>query len=634
MKRGICTLALLSVALPQVASAQDVDTSTSSVEPSNDATIADETEETEAGEANDPELESSSEGDEPEESPEPTQPESVTLEDETPEAATDGGRGPSGANPGAAAGPQGELIKGPPEPEFDPALEPEVYWEGDADDHNPGYVPGYGGYRGLGLNPNIPRAGKTAGGLQAPPGSDTWDEDWAFHFHGYLESTLRAGFGKREDPATGQSETTIHANPIVPGRFGDFEATQSVPGPWAQLNFTYGNPYVAATVIFAGFNQNAGASYGYPSSQLGFNDVYLTLRAPDMPGLRLKAIAGAFQDRYGAMAQYSEGNYGHSIVAYTRGTGVTVVGDFDLAGEFVGLFEAGFKGNIDKAPIGIEPNDANGYADAQNGAGYVGHAHLGVAWKDFDLSGHALYAFSKDDRLPDVPIRPGEPVAGEQPNGSIGTFGLTLRAIGQPYGHFFIGGAHTVAKNARSVPRVINILNADGGRGLMEEYLGMRSNGNGNLTHAGFQWDTSLQQFLHHPGFFRSDSWDIRGSFFATFVHVNSEQETSALPGDDVQFDGANKFKAGTEIMWSIFPWLAASARYDFVGPELSDKEQSFNIISPRLIFRTNFLAHEQINIRYTRWFYGDEVRIQNVAPNDPQGLDNQMIALQANMYW
>src|SRR5690606_12600126 len=83
----------------------------------------------------------------------------------------DGGRGPSGKG-AAGAGPQGELIPGLPEPEFDPALEPEVYWEGDSDPHNPGYVPGYGGFRGLSMNPNAPRAGAMQGGITAPINSD------------------------------------------------------------------------------------------------------------------------------------------------------------------------------------------------------------------------------------------------------------------------------------------------------------------------------------------------------------------------------------------------------------------------------------------------------------------------------
>ena len=473
-----------------------------------------------------------------------------------------------------------------------------------------------------------------AGGLTAPAGSDTCDEEWAFHFHGYMESTLRAGMGGRETTAPGQSQSTWHSTPITPGRYGDFEATQAVPGPWVQLNFTYGNPYVSATAIIAGFNQQDGASYTYPSSQLGVNDVYLTLNAPRMSGFRLKAHAGAFQDRYGAMAQYSEGNYGHSIVAYTRGTGVTVLGDFDMFGDLVGLFEIGVKGSIDKAPIGLEPTDANAYGDAQNGAGYVTHAHFGVALNEMDISAHWLGAFANDDRLPTTPVRPGEPVAAFAPDGRIDTFGLTLRAIGEPYGHFFIGGGHTIAKDARSVPRVINILNADGGRGLMEEYLGMRSAGNGSLTHVGFQYDMSLQKFLKYPAFFPSNDWDIRSSFFGTYVHVNSQQASTNLPGFEVKFDDVHKLKLGSEIIYNFVEWAGVSARYDFVAPDLSDGERGYHIISPRILFRTAFLAHEQINIRYTRWFYGDRVIIQNVAPNDPQGLDEHMVALQANMYF
>lgn len=523
---------------------------------------------------------------------------------------------------------------GPPEPTYAPALEPEVYWEGDSDPHNPGYVPGYGGYRGLGMSPNLPQNGALMGGVTAPAGSDTWDEEWAFHFHGYMEATLRSAMAGREVTAPGQSQSVWHSTPITPGRFGDFEATQAVPGPWTQLNFSYGNPYVVATAILAGFNQDDGASYTYPSSQLGINDAYLTLNAPRMSGLRLKAHAGAFQDRYGAMAQYSEGNYGHSMVAYTRGTGITVLGDFDLWGDIVGLFEVGVKGTIDKAPIGIEPTDANAYGDAQNGAGYVTHAHLGVALGEMDISAHWLGAFANDDRLPDTPVVPGQPVAGSAPDGRIDTFGLTLRAIGEPYGHLFIGGGHTVAKDARSVPRVINILNADGGRGLMEEYLGMRSGGTGSLTHVGFQYDMSLQKYLKYPAFFPSNDWDLRMSFFGAFVHVNSEQQSTNLPGFEANFDGVSKLKLGTEMVYNFVEWAGVSYRYDFVGPDLADGGRAFHVMSPRILFRTQWLAHEQINIRYTRWFYGDRVIIQTVAPNDPQGLDEHMVALQANMYF
>lgn len=591
-------------------------------------------------------------------SPPATEPEAAPPED-APAQAPDAAQ-PNPVDPAAEGAPNGEaqptteaapapeqkpaaappVEGGGPEYEEDPKLDPRVYYEGDSDDHNPGYVPGYGSYRGLGLSPRSPRYGAMPGGTTAPAGSDTWDEEWVFSFHGYLESALRAGYGSRERVAPGQSERTWHATPIVPGRFGDFEATQAVPGPWVQMNFTYGNPYVSGTVIVAGFNQQSAASYNYPSSQVGINDAYLTLRAPRMGKLNLKAHAGAFQDRYGAMAQYSEGNYGHSLVAYTRGTGATIVGDFDMFGDLVGVFEVGFKGTLDKAPNGsIVPSDANAYADPQNAAGYLAHAHAGVVWGSVDISGHFLHAFSHDDRVPDTvprptPEEPNVAIPNQRPDGTIDTYGLTLRAIGEPYGHFFAGVAYTKAKDSRNVPRVINILNAEGGRGLMEEYFGMLSGGNGDLLVAGFQYDLSVQKFLKYPAFFNGNEWDLRASFFGTYVHVNSEQKFSTLPGFRVNFDDVDKLKVGSEVTYKFLSWMGVSARYDFVGPDLADSARSFHVISPKLLFHTSFLSREQFSLRYTRWFYGDRVLIQTVAPNDIQGLDEQMIALQANMWW
>jgi hypothetical protein len=610
MKRGLSTLALLcgtAASLP--ASAQDG---------------ADENSPGERAAGNDA----------PEAPAQPTTPADTDATATNP-AAAEADSAPQGT-PGGTAAPQTPAPQPVVAPELvaEPELDPEVTWEGDSDDHNPGYVPGSGGYRQLGLSPWTPRYGAMPGGITAPSGSDTWDEDWTFSFHGYLESTLRAGWGQRTSAADGQALRTWHSTPIVPGRFGDFENTQAVPGPWVQLNFTYGNPYVSATAIIAGFNQQSGASYAYPSSQLGLNDVYLTLRAPRVGPFRIKAHAGAFQDRYGAMAQYSEGNYGHSIIAYTRGTGATVISDFDLFGDLVGLLEVGFKGTLDKPPAGIEPNDANAFADAQNGAGYLSHAHFGVVWGEVDIAAHWLGAFSRDDRVLDVPVRPGEPIANRQPDGRIDTYGLTLRALGEPYGHFFAGVGYTVARDARSVPRVINILNTDGGRGLMEEYLGMQSGGNGELLHAGFQYDLSLQKFLHYPTFFNGAAPDLRASFFGTFVHVNSAQDSTTLPGFEVRFDDVNKLKLGSELTYLFFSWMGVSARYDYVAPDLDDSERTFHVLSPKILFRTSFLAHEQFNIRYTRWVYGDRVLIQSVAPNDPQGLDEHMLALQANMWW
>ena len=162
----------------------------------------------------------------------------------------------------------------------------------------------------------------------------------------------------------------------------------------------------------------------------------------------------------------------------------------------------------------------------------------------------------------------------------------------------------------------------------------MQSDGNGSLLVAGFEYDMSLQKFLKHPAFFPSNDWDIRASFFGTFVHVESDQDSTELSGQTINFDGVNKLKLGTEITYNFVEWAGLSARYDYVAPDLANGQRSFHVISPKILFRTNWLAHEQINFRYTRWIYGDDVIIQTVSPNDLQGLDNNMFALQATMYW
>src|ERR1041384_4771045 len=68
----------------------------------------------------------------------------------------------------------------------------------------------------LGVDPSLPQLQALPGGvlprLGEPPG-----EDFRFDFHGILTAPLRVGINERNVPAReGQSETGLHARPIVP----------------------------------------------------------------------------------------------------------------------------------------------------------------------------------------------------------------------------------------------------------------------------------------------------------------------------------------------------------------------------------------------------------------------------------
>jgi hypothetical protein len=228
-----------------------------------------------------------------------------------------------------------------------------------------------------------------------------------------------------------------------------------------------------------------------------------------------------------------------------------------------------------------------------------------------------MNAWSQDDRASQ----------GITPDGKIGILGADLRFTLDRFGHLYLVGAHTDAENARSVGRIVEILNAPGGPGLMKNYLGPNSNGTGTLTTFGFQYDLSIARYIY-GNTFDGMGPDIVGSLFALRTHVTS---------DDPAFDDVDKQKFGIEGTYSLLPWLAASARIDHVQPNVDDKDESFSIISPKVIFRTDWQSHDQVALGYSHFFYGNEVVVRSGQPalDDPTlNPDEDVISLSASMWW
>src|SRR5205814_10525260 len=89
----------------------------------------------------------------------------------------------------------------------------------------------------------------------------------------------------------------------------------------------------------------------------------------------------------------------------------------------------------------------------------------------------------------------------------------------------------------------------------------------------------------------------FRSTVFFMYNHVNAFNDLYDL----------NKFKWGTEWTYTPLPWLGLGGRFDVVNPNTSISGESFSVISPRIIFRTAFVTHEQVMIQYSRYFYGSD---------------------------
>src|SRR5262249_26009857 len=133
---------------------------------------------------------------------------------------------------------------------------------------------------------------------------------------------------------------------------------------------------------------------------------------------------------------------------------------------------------------------------------------------------------------------------------------------------------------------------------------------------------------VRYPNEFKGDGPDIVVSLFGMWTHVTSAEAA---------FDNVTKKKYGVEGGYSLLSWLAASLRLDPVQPNANDSTRDFPIVSPRLIFRSGWQAHDQVVLQYSHFFNGSNVVVRGGYPavDDPTiRPDEDVVSLAASMWW
>jgi hypothetical protein len=235
------------------------------------------------------------------------------------------------------------------------------------------------------------------------------------------------------------------------------------------------------------------------------------------------------------------------------------------------------------------------------------------------LGGHYIDAFSRDERGTGTLA----------PDGKIRVVGADLRLRLGRLGHFMAAFAQTTAKDASTVGRVVEVLNTRGGPGLVASYFGDHSNGTGKLVVMGAQYDLSVGKLVSYPVPFTADGPDLVVSLFG----INAKVTES----NDIRYSGLGMFKVGGEVTYSMLSWLAAALRYDHVEPDVQVPQRTFAVLSPRLIFHTDWSSTDQLVLQYSHWYNGSMVTVQSGSPpRDDVTIvpDTDMVSLSANMWW
>ena len=453
-------------------------------------------------------------------------------------------------------------------------------------------------------------------------------EDWGFKFHGFFRGPMRLSMANESGPGRG---IQFHAPPVTPDlNYTTWAYTNNNPGPWAELIFQYGNNRATMTAAVATYNITSGG-WRELQDQLGIDRAFLTLNFPDALGDlgKLTWNAGVFSNRYGAMGKYDAGAYETYMIGRTRVAGETLTAELDVTDDIKVVAEHGIGAKMDSQQFDSVYRASSwqpypGYA--QTGTTLLHHAHLGVVFMNMlTLTGHYMYTWTKDamrtsmngvgtytspDDKPHTNWSDAKSMNAR--DGAMQVLGVDLRFDGGWMGDGYVGFSSIKGQNVGVLSDTMEVLHSQGGWQFTNNYLGRQ--GDGTVNSIGFQYTFSLAAFMLRP-----QAWWGQGTDLTVQVFGMYNQITDLPPGQAIGITGTpdaggakgidglgtKKFKCGTLVLYTPLPYLSVGSRFDWVQPNMDNSTHNFWVVSPRLLFRTQYVTNEQIIIQYQYYSYG-----------------------------
>jgi hypothetical protein len=473
---------------------------------------------------------------------------------------------------------------------------------------------------------------------------------WTLRYSGFMSASFQGSIGQRTAPVAGQSGTVIHTPPQTLDEYASFVGTNTMPGQWVAMNFIYGNGVVSANVSLNTWNPTEPTTYYQIGSQIFLMNAYLEFTIPQIGPLRPRVMAGYFGPFYGSLSEYGLGMYTNPMAGSPRGVGELVIVEYRLQPTLTLFVEHGFVGNRNgNVPWNVVPTGGNGGANPVYPASWVHHAHV-VLRRSGDTEVrtglHYLYNWSQDDHSQQPLDNPTTREVNEAAprDGSLTVLAWDANAHNASWGAVGIGASYIRGENAF----LLRGLNTFGGEGnnLTDRWWGSASGGTGTLLAMGLNYNTSLGRMLRPS--YSADAPDvaINAGFVMAYTLTNTlttpgtgsataPTAPTSLPADVDMFNHRLRYKAGLESIYIMRSWVGVAVRADCVVPNSKKMGETFYVLAPRVVFRTNWVSRETISIIYGRWFYGplSHPEANSILAEDAR-LDKTLIAFNVNMWW
>jgi len=201
--------------------------------------------------------------------------------------------------------------------------------------------------------------------------------------------------------------------------------------------------------------------------------------------------------------------------------------------------------------------------------------------------------------------------------------GFDAKMTSQAYGVLGVGMAYIDGHYAFPLRGVITF----GGEPerLTNSWWGTSTGGTGTLLVGGISYTFSVARLLLAPQPFSGNAPDIVVTAGATFGRSTSSEAT---------YDGNVRHKYGIDALYTILPWFGLGLRLDRVVPSSKVPAQTYHVVAPRLLFKTDWNSRENISLGYVKWFLGKESHLDGLSARSSQQIDDQMFILNFNMYF
>jgi hypothetical protein len=557
---------------------------------------------------------------------------------------------------------------------------------------------------GIGTDPSMPTTSGSNSTTGHPPMTlRTSTENWEFGFHGYMRAPLLFSFdnypvkryqydadgdtimtddGVPDLKDTGDRDWRFNMPIATPDNsYSAWAYTKNMPGPWAEMLFSYGNQIATANVTVAAWNLT-DSGYRNFNAQLGINQAWLTLKFLRAFGKLggLKCNAGVFDNRYGQAGRYEAGRYDTYIIGRTHTAGETLTANFDFTNKITLFLEHGFGAKTEvlegDAKYQIDsmwqPGDSTlnwvPYAGQGQMPAFVNHGHIGLLihdtslWDEFWLNFHVMHSFTNSADASDSDSAAN--VAREQ-DGKYLVLGGEVKFNGAVFGDTYLGFSTVQTDGLFRMPDSIEILHSLGGWNFLKNFygdmlLGVRDDGTpggdasrdstpnpgtGRVNTVEWQYTFSLAKliwYLHSKRFYGQGP-DLTLAFFGMYNRVRPDKDLEPY----LRRWSPKKLKLGGEAFWTPLKYFGMGFRVDRVIPDFnydSDDPTNdqvlttycpFTVLTPMIRIKTAFLTHEELNVSYARYLWdGDRNEVRAENPHENVQADRNAVMISVNMWW